>query len=274
VLEQVDGSGSVLARYIQSLDIDEFLAEVQGSTTSYYEADGLGSITSLSSSSGGLTNTYTFNSYGFLTASSGSITNPYQYAGREFDLETGLYSSRARYYDPTIGRFISEDPWGFRSGDGNFYRYVRNGPINLIDPLGLKVTIVIGDRAYSPSGDSIAGTIIVTSDEVPNTFSGFTMENANAGDNGNKPAIPAGTYSAFVRTDHTPNRIELRNVPGYQNIQIHNGSYPRNFKGCFGAGTSHHNDFLGGTINAINQINNIIKADGTGNITVVVGPVR
>jgi hypothetical protein len=49
---------------------------------------------------------------------------------------------------------------GLRSGDGNFYRYVRNGPVNLVDPLGLKVTILIGDRAYSPSGNIIAGTII------------------------------------------------------------------------------------------------------------------
>jgi RHS repeat-associated protein len=108
VLEEVNGSSNVLARYIQSLDIDEVLAAVRGSTTSYYEADGLASITSLSNSSGGLTN----NSYGFLSAFSGSIANPYQYAGREFDSEIGLYSSRARYYDPTVGRFISEDPVG------------------------------------------------------------------------------------------------------------------------------------------------------------------
>lgn len=48
---------------------------------------------------------------------------------------TGAYY-RARYYDPTIGRFISEDPIGF-SGGVNFYRYVGNNPILLIDPYGL-----------------------------------------------------------------------------------------------------------------------------------------
>jgi hypothetical protein len=100
------------------------------------------------------------------------------------------------------------------------------------------------------------------------------MENAHAGDSGNKGPIPAGTYEASVRTDHTPNRVELQNVPGYQNIQIHNGSYPRNFKGCFGAGTSHSPDFLGGTVNGMNQVNDIIKSDGTGNITVNVGPIQ
>ncbi len=100
------------------------------------------------------------------------------------------------------------------------------------------------------------------------------MGNANVGDNGEKGPIPAGTYDAAVRTDHTPNRVELQDVPGYNNIQIHNGSYPRNFKGCVGAGTSQSTDFLGGTVNAMTQINNIIRQDNTGNITVIVGPTN
>ncbi|WP_425357271.1 RHS repeat-associated core domain-containing protein [Nitratifractor salsuginis] len=47
--------------------------------------------------------------------------NPYAYTGREFDTQE-LYYYRARYYDPTIQRFISEDPIGFASGDFNWYR--------------------------------------------------------------------------------------------------------------------------------------------------------
>ena len=43
---------------------------------------------------------------------------------------------RARYYDPQIGRFVSEDSFRFRGG-ANFYRYSRNNPNNLVDPLGL-----------------------------------------------------------------------------------------------------------------------------------------
>jgi RHS repeat-associated protein len=43
---------------------------------------------------------------------------------------------RARYYDPTAGRFLSEDPTGFMAGM-NFYAYVTNNPIGLFDPLGL-----------------------------------------------------------------------------------------------------------------------------------------
>ena len=44
---------------------------------------------------------------------------------------------RARYYDPTIGRFISEDPTQFAGSGTNFYAYVDNDPVNLTDPLGL-----------------------------------------------------------------------------------------------------------------------------------------
>ena len=45
---------------------------------------------------------------------------------------------RARYYDPTLQRFISEDPIGFDSGDFNWYRYVGDDPVDLVDPWGLK----------------------------------------------------------------------------------------------------------------------------------------
>jgi RHS repeat-associated protein len=136
VLEDVDGSGNVLARYVQSIGVDQPLAETRGSTTSYYQADGLGSVTSLSNSSGALANTYTYDSFGMLTASTGTITNPYRYTGREVDSETGLDYYRARYYDPNSGRFISEDPISF-GGGANFYEYVRNNPAKLIDPSGL-----------------------------------------------------------------------------------------------------------------------------------------
>ena len=44
---------------------------------------------------------------------------------------------RARYYDPTTARFLTEDPIGFSSGDINVYRYSFNGPVNLDDPSGL-----------------------------------------------------------------------------------------------------------------------------------------
>ena len=49
----------------------------------------------------------------------------------------GLYYMRARYYDPGVGRFISEDPLGFGGGDVNLFAYVRNDPVSRIDAWGL-----------------------------------------------------------------------------------------------------------------------------------------
>ena len=137
VIEEVDNGGNVLARYTQGSHVDEWLAELRSGTTSYYERDGLGSITSLSNSSGALANTYTYDAFGELTASTGTLTNPFQYTGREFDQETGLNYNRACYYDPFAERFLSEDPIGFNGGI-DFYAYVANNPVTFTDPSGLR----------------------------------------------------------------------------------------------------------------------------------------
>lgn len=136
IIEEVDASGNVLAKYAQGDLIDEPLSMLRSGAISYYERDGLGSITSLSNAAAALTNTYTYDSFGKLIASMGGVTNPFQYAGREFDPETGLYLNRARYYDEGVGRFVSEDPARFRGGS-DFYRYTHNDPINRTDPDGL-----------------------------------------------------------------------------------------------------------------------------------------
>lgn len=135
LIEELDNSGNVFARYIQTRSVDEELSEFRSGTTSYYQADGLGTVTSLSGSGGALANTYAYDSFGRLTASAGTLTNPFQYTGREFDAEAGIYHYRARYYDQNVGRFINEDPIGF-SGGFNFYAYVDGNPIVYRDPFG------------------------------------------------------------------------------------------------------------------------------------------
>jgi len=138
-IEEIDNSGTALTRYTQSNDIDEPLSELRGSTGTYYQWDGVGSVTSLSSGAGALANTYGYDSVGNLTDSTGTITNPFRYTAREFDSETGIYFYRARYFDATTGRFVSGDPFGFNGGI-NLYRYVLNQPVNNTDPLGLTCT--------------------------------------------------------------------------------------------------------------------------------------
>jgi RHS repeat-associated protein len=136
VIEETNSSGAVVARYEDTQNIDEPLAMLRAGATSYYHADGLGSVTSLSNTAGALAQIYTYDSFGKLTNSSGSLTNPFRYTARDFDIETNLQFSRARYYDPAVGRFLNEDPIAFNGG-GNFYRYVYNSPIGLADAMGL-----------------------------------------------------------------------------------------------------------------------------------------
>ncbi|MBR6522980.1 MAG: RHS repeat-associated core domain-containing protein, partial [Clostridia bacterium] len=67
-------------------------------------------------------------------AETNKIHNPFRYAGEYQDLCSGLIYLRNRYYDPSIGRFISEDP----IKDGlNWYVYCNNNPVMFVDPMGL-----------------------------------------------------------------------------------------------------------------------------------------
>lgn len=136
LIEETNASGAAVARYSQGLNIDEPLAMVRSGATSYYQADGLGSVTSLTNSAGAAAQTYTYDSFGKQTGSSGSLTNPFQYTAREFDSETGLYFYRARYHDPQIGRFLLEDPV-YTGDEKSLYAYVGNNPTNYVDPWGL-----------------------------------------------------------------------------------------------------------------------------------------
>jgi len=135
--EDINLGGSSVARYTQTMLIDEPLAEQRSSTTTYYEADGINSITSLTSATTTISGTYSYDTFGSLSASTGSITNPFQYTAREFDPESGLYFYRARHFDLGTGRFLNEDPLGTGSDDLNSYRYVGNNPLKFMDPWGL-----------------------------------------------------------------------------------------------------------------------------------------
>jgi RHS repeat-associated protein len=82
-------------------------------------------------------NKYANTPFGVLAGIEESIRNPFKYVGKfgVMDDENGLLYMRARYYDPHIDKFLTQDPIGFLGGL-NLYTYVVNNPVNLIDPLG------------------------------------------------------------------------------------------------------------------------------------------
>jgi RHS repeat-associated protein len=133
-----DEAGNLSDRYLHGAEIDQILAsEAADGTVLWALTDNQGTVRDILDADGNIINQITYDSYGNVT----SQTNPaidfrYGYTGRELDEATGLMSYRTRYYDPSTGQFISEDPLSFGAGDPNLYRYVFNSPINAIDPSG------------------------------------------------------------------------------------------------------------------------------------------
>ncbi|MBI1748137.1 MAG: VCBS repeat-containing protein [Acidobacteria bacterium] len=144
VLLELDGSNNIVARYTNGLGIDEPLIMNRAGQNYFYHADGLGSIAQLTDPSGGPARSYIYDAFGNIVDQTGDPMNPYSYTSREFDAESGLYYYRARYYDPQVGRFISEDLFG----DMNLYAYVGNNPVRWLDPLGLDTTSWWGDGRH------------------------------------------------------------------------------------------------------------------------------
>jgi len=115
----------------------------------------------------------------------GTTTNSYAYTGREFD-RLGIDYYRARYYNPAIERFISEDSIGLAAGT-NEYAYVEGSPLNYIDPSGMdrknpfecasntasKVSLASGLDALGignvPGGNFVADALGGTSSVAPLT---------------------------------------------------------------------------------------------------------
>ncbi len=142
-LVDLDGSGPAVAtesmRYLHGPAVDQILAQEDATGKVLWDlADHLETVRDLVNNSGIVVNHLKYDSFGNVFAQSNPAANTrYQFTGREHDSETGLQYNRARYYDATSGRFLSEDPIGFNGRDFNVYRYVANSPTTETDPSGL-----------------------------------------------------------------------------------------------------------------------------------------
>jgi RHS repeat-associated protein len=108
------------------------------SQTQYYMYDGQGSVSALTSVRGNSVVTYQYDAYGTAKVS-GETYSPYQYNAEPVDTNTGLQYLRARYYNSSIGGFITQDTYAGTLENPltqNLYTYTGNNPINFIDPSG------------------------------------------------------------------------------------------------------------------------------------------
>ena len=154
ILMEYDEENALQKYYVHGMGIDNPLAmlidnkdtreDLNDLKAYYYHKDGMGSITSLTDKDGKEVEKYVYNAFGKMTIyderdnkiEESQFDNPYSFTGREHDSETGLHYHRARYYNPQLARWLSEDSVEFDSGDMNLYRYVMNNPTKWFDLFG------------------------------------------------------------------------------------------------------------------------------------------
>jgi RHS repeat-associated protein len=151
MVAEFDGSGLLTDRYIRGINL-VFADNGSGTNKTYYLNNGHGDVIQLTSSTGSAIKAYDYDAFGNEKSPVFTDTNKFRYCGEYFDKETGTYYLRARYYDPTIGRFITEDSYSGKAEDPlslNLYTYCGNNPVMYIDPTGHTFWDVIGGLAKS-----------------------------------------------------------------------------------------------------------------------------
>lgn len=112
-------------------------------TKAYPLYNGHGDIVELRDAQGEILNRYDYDIWGNITLKEEQVHNPFRYSGELWDETTGLQYLRARWYDPSTGRFITEDSYTGQLDNPlslNLYTYVLNNPLRFIDPSGNMAT--------------------------------------------------------------------------------------------------------------------------------------
>jgi len=112
ILLELNGANGVVARYTHGPGIDEPLIVEKAGASFFYHLDTLGSVTEITDTTGNVTKSYQYSSFGRIESETNpGFVQPYTFTARELDQETGLLNFRSRYYDAAIGRENQEMSW-------------------------------------------------------------------------------------------------------------------------------------------------------------------
>lgn len=147
VIAEYDANGNITKRFIYGSGIDNPVALITEGQVYTYHTDEIGSVVALSDSNGNIAEQYSYGPFGQSHELS-FLGNPLRITARRLDDETGHYYYRARYYEPSWGKFLQADPLGYADGM-NRYAYVGHNPTNLVDPFG---TMAVGGGFSTSTG--------------------------------------------------------------------------------------------------------------------------
>jgi RHS repeat-associated protein len=143
LLAEADGNKNITRYYVHAAS-QGLLAVVTPTNQVYtYHFNAIGSTVAVTDQNQTIVNTYAYNPFGDGLNQVEAFSQPFKYVGQYGVMAepSGFYYMRARYYDPPVGRFISEDPIGFEGGTVNLYDYAKNNPIMFNDPSGESVRL-------------------------------------------------------------------------------------------------------------------------------------
>jgi RHS repeat-associated protein len=184
--------GKLLFRKINGADKDYYylgqklVATKKSSTVEYVHTDFLGSPAAYSDTNGVVTERLHYEPFGE-TIESDKQKDDTGYTGHQHDKDIGLTYMQARYYDPVIGRFYSNDPVGYTPKNPvmsfNRYLYVNNNPYKYTDPNGEFLNVLIGATvgalaevaSQALAGKGFNGSTIVASAAMGGITSGYSV---------------------------------------------------------------------------------------------------
>ena len=137
LVAELDGSGALVRRYVPSLVTDQVAIIHQGGTDYYVVEDEMASVLALVDGAGQAVARYTYDPWGRVLSATGPMAvQPRRFHGAYYVEALGLYYLRARWYDPEIGQFISEDPAVYVTAYPHPYRFAANDPTRFFDCSG------------------------------------------------------------------------------------------------------------------------------------------
>lgn len=144
ILWVLDAKGNIVAEYTHGPGFDAPLSVRLANQSYYLHADRIGNVVLLTSPDGSEVCSYSYKPFGKFEQKGSHIENIHFFNGKLYDEKIGLYHFMNRYYDPSVGRFVQEDPLIISYGQSNLYAYPGNDPLNRVDPLGLEFRGLIG----------------------------------------------------------------------------------------------------------------------------------